>query len=1089
VADGLSFVADSDVGPALDEQAKREYGRRLRELREEIEEAEAFNDPERLASSREEYAAIAEQIAAATGLGGRDRRVGSTAERARLNVTRAVKSAIARIAESDRPLGDHLAACVQTGRVCVYRPAGDVTWRVAARGGAGAAPARSDAGEQDEPAPAFSGGRLPLPPRLADEARHMFVGRKEPLAWLSERFEQARSGQAQLELVSGEAGIGKTNLVAQLAKRAHEEETIVLYGSCEVEALVPFQPWVQALDGYTSGCPLELLREQATASGGELARLLPALRRRLPELPAPATGDAIAERYWLFEAVREFLTRIAQAHPLLVVLDDLHWADTTTVLLLKHLARARIQAPLLIVATYRETEVASEHPLVEAVPTLCREGLADRLRLDGMNEVEVAEMIAAWTGEEVADVVVQELRNRTEGHPFFLQEMLRSLRESGALADAEDGARRLSSLPSAGVPESVREVLAGRLRRLNPSTLRVLSVAAVIGREFDVDVLAEVSELAEVELFELLEQAASTQLIVEASGLATSYMFWHALVRETLYDELTGPHRARLHERIARAYEAGDDAARERHLSELAHHYFQAGTSGEVLRKAADYAERAGDHAASQLAYEEAAVHYEHAVRALASADGDPSRRCRLLLAQGESLTHSGEFKRAEATCQEAAELAEALGLAEELARAALGVIGQLGSNRGATRHNPPLVVLMERALAQLPDEDSPLRARLMARVAEAIVWSRDEEARSLATASVEMARRVADAATLAEVLSASQQASRGPDTIATDLETVRECERLARASGSTTALVESYWWQMAALAELGELEQARAVAEKMTPLAEELRQPYYSWMDALPKAMFAFLEKPVDEIEPLIWRAGELGHQLESRVSRAFLAIQLTELRMIEGRYDELQTATDALTVPGSPELPGWRGTVWSAGLAVVRCRLGLDAEARSEFEQLAVDDFTQFPRDYTWLTGMEYLTELCAHLADARRAAILYDQLLPYADRYVVIGHFGVPRGSVHRLLAALAAICEKRDRAAEHFENALAHDEATGSAYAVAKCKYDYALTLLDRQAPGDRDRAEELLRDAQATATRLRMGALETKLRELGHDGLT
>jgi tetratricopeptide (TPR) repeat protein len=295
----------------------------------------------------------------------------------------------------------------------------------------------------------------------------------------------------------------------------------------------------------------------------------------------------------------------------------------------------------------------------------------------------------------------------------------------------------------------------------------------------------------------------------------------------------------------------------------------------------------------------------------------------------------------------------------------------------------------------------------------------------------------------------------------------------------------------MAALAELGEIEEARAVGEKMIPLAEGLRQPYYSWMAALPKAMFSFLDKRADEIEPLIWRAAELGRQLESRVSRAFLGIQLTELRMIQGRYAELRAAAEkgGVTVPGAPDQMEWRGPTWLAGVAAVRCRLGLDSDARHEFEQMAVDDFADHPRDWTWLTAMEYLTEICAHLADARRATILYDQLLPYADRYVVIGHFGVPRGSVHRLLAALAVTRGDSDRAAEHFQAALAADETKGSPYAVAKCKYDYALALLNRAAPGDRDRADELLRDAQTTATRLGMGALETQLRELGHSGLT
>jgi hypothetical protein len=1077
IAAGLSVAADSDLGAPLDEPAKRAYDQRLRDLREEIEEAEAFHDPERVARAREEYAAIAEQLAAATGLGGRDRRMGSTAERARLNVTRALKAAIARIAEHDEPLGQHLSRSVQTGRECVYRPHGDrsVRWQVMARGATAAVTGDRDP-DRDERASDAANVPLPLPPRLADEAQHPFFGRDQPLDWLTERLRAARSGDARVALVAGEAGIGKTNLIAQLAARAHDQGTTVLYGACEEEALLPFQPWVQALDRYALECPRELLREQLSASGGELARLLPALRRRLPDLPQPASGDAVAERYWLFESVREFLIRATHARPLLVVLDDLHWADKPTTLLLKHLARARIDVPLLTVGAYREVEVGSEHPLAEATLALRHEGLADRLRLEGLAEAEVGEMITAWAGSDVPAAVVRELRNRTEGHPFFLREILRSLGDSTGDSERSPGLSALRTVDAAGVPESVKEVVGDRLRRLGPGARRVLGMAAVIGPEFDVDVLRRVSEVDEPELFDQLEQAASAQVITEAPGRATSYMFAHALVRDTLYDELTGPHRRRLHERIARAYEAGDDTDRELHLGELAHHYFQAAIAGDVLAKAADYAARAGDQAAGQLAYEEAAVHYEHASRALAFSGADQDRRCRVLLAQGENLRHAGEFRLAEAVFHEAAELAERLELAEELARAALGLSGELGNSVAV--HDPALVALMERALALLPDESTPLRARLLIRLSEAIAFSpRRTEAKSLAAQAIEMARRINEPATLAEVLSASQQACRDSDSIVAQLEAVRECEQLARASGSTAALVESLWWQMAALAELGELEQAWAVSKKMTPLAEQLRQPYYSWMDAVPKAMFAFLDKPVDEIEPLIWHAAELGRQVESRIALTFMSIQIAVLRMIQGRHAEVRAATEAFAdaVPGAP---GYR-----CALAMLLCELRREADARRELERLSANDFADLPRDYVWLTCTEWLADTCAHLNEQRRAAILYEQLLPYADRYVVVGHFGVPLGSVHRPLARLAATCGDRDLACAHFETALTRDEKTGSPYAVAKCKYEYAVVLLDSPAAGERKRADELLRDARESATRFGMAALEAKVSAL------
>jgi class 3 adenylate cyclase/tetratricopeptide (TPR) repeat protein len=941
-------------------------------------------------------------------------------------------------------------------------PAAELEWRQ--NGSAESAVAEAQRADTDHgPAAAAD-----VPAGLSREASGRFVGRERDLARLAEHLQRARAGHRTLALLAGEPGVGKTRLAAEFAQRAHGEGVRVLYGRCEEEALVPFQPFVEALDHYIESCRADELRSQLGDAGDELTRLLPGLRRRLPDLSQPAGGDPATERYRLFEAVVGFLSRMASVAPVVLVVDDLHWADKSTLLLLTHVMQAPAQAELLILGTYRDVELTPSHPLTDTLAALRRDRLVERLGLEGLSEEEVGALIAAWGRQVPPAQLVRAIWSNTEGHPFFVQELLRHLVEMGAIY--ERGGRLKSNIERIGIPEGIRDVIQSRLGRLDEATRRVLSVGAVIGREFSVDLLERVSAVSGERLFELLEQAAAARVIGETPGLG-GYAFSHALIRDTLYRDLTTPHRVRLHQQIGQALEelaSADDGAT---LSELAHHYFEAAAGSAALVKAIDYAIRAAQRAEKQLAYEEAASQYQRAVHALALKGVDEPRRCELMLALGECQWNAGEFTLARQTFRQTGELAERLGLADALARAALGFGGGFGFD--VARIDPVLSSMLERALAQLPEQDDPLRARVLARLAEELAFSQRHRARVLIDEAIETARRLGDPAVLAEVLVRGQWARVGPEEADEQLATGREIQRLSREAGMLTTLFEGQSWEIGALLKLGDVEAARAVLEEHSLLAQRLRLPYFSWLAAVHETDRAHFERPASEIEALAWRTVELGQAAQNPTAFQVLGGVMLGVRWFQGRLTEMRAAAESFTECISA-IPAWR-----CGLAWIYAELGHEEDARREFERVATNDFDDIPRDLFWLTAMAYLADACAYLGDEQRAAQLYRMLAPYEDLFIVLGEWVAPVGAVSVRLGTLAAAMGRFDQALQHFDAALERERRSGPPYALADTALRCASTLLERAQPGDRERAVALIDEAVVMGERFEMTSLVEK----------
>jgi len=508
---------------------------------------------------------------------------------------------------------------------------------------AGEPPEQQAASPSPAPADAPAGRpRASLPAALSPRERSQIVGRDAELDELRAAWAEARSGTRRLVLVAGEPGIGKTRLMSELAREAQESGT-VLYAGCQEEALVSYQPFVEALRHYARSSGPGELPVVPGPGAVELARLIPELPATLPADAATAPKDPDTRRYLLFEAVSALIAQVSSDTPLLLVLDDLHWADRATLHLLRHIVRAPEQASLLIVGAYREAEIGPEHPLADVLADLRRDRLFQRISLDGLDQGGVRDLIALHAGNEAQPALVGTVHERTEGNPFFVEEVMRHLIETGVLFERDGRWSSALTADEIGVPEGVREVLGGRLGRLSQGCREALSAGAVLGREFEFEVLLAMGLAEEEALIAALEEGLDAQLVVETVRESGSgYGFTHALVREVLYGELSGPRRQRMHARAAEAIEAtsGDGS-----VAALAVQYRLAGPAGD-LEKAIEYSLQAGAQATELLAWDEAAAHWEGALTAMTAIGGREEERARLQMALGDVMAAAGDLGR-----------------------------------------------------------------------------------------------------------------------------------------------------------------------------------------------------------------------------------------------------------------------------------------------------------------------------------------------------------------------------------------------------------------------------------------------------------
>jgi len=911
---------------------------------------------------------------------------------------------------------------------------------------------------------------IPLPADLRHRAQAVLVGREHELAQLEELWERAsgREGSGQLVFMAGDAGIGKTTLTADVARRAHGAGAIVLAGRSPRETVVPYQPILEALRHWALNAPASDLSSTAREYGAELSRLIPELRRRAPDLPAPPLDEPETERYRLFEAVVGLLTELSRSAPVLLVLDDLQWADRPTLLLLRHLARATNPARVLILGAYRSTERRGD-TFTNALAELRRDRLASQLDIRGLSESETAELVALRAGERPSRSFAHALYEETEGNPFFVEEILRHLLEAGVHA----GSASASELQRFGLPEGVKQVIAWRLGRLEPAAIELLRVAAVIGRDVDAALLERVVLLAEDDFLGALDEALAADLLVESDDTPGSYRFSHALIRETLYEGMSVPRRARIHKRVGEAIEATQGRRQARYLPELAHHYTRGVADEEDAEEAITYALRAAEQATTMLAHEEAAEHYARALDVQGRFQPEATgRRCELLLALGEARVRGGERAQASSAFREAAALAERLGDGGALARAAVGASRRYVQPPGVV--DTELIAMIERAL-ELQPERTLMRVRLLACLCGALYYSPDRHRmQALSQEAMDIATELGDAEARAHACGARRRVLWDAPHLQDRIETSTEMLTLARQIGNLELQLQAHAWLVVDLLERGDRDAVDAQMEAFAAGADRLRQSLFEWTSIVWRAMRALLAGALDRAERLAAEALAAGAPAEAVTASQYQAIQILGIRREQGRMGELEAAARRMVA----DQPG--RVAWRAALANLLCEAGRPEEAREEFERLAAHDFEDVPKDLDWMIAMTLLSDVCADLGDAERAALLYAKLEPYADVNVVIGLAAVCLGSASSFLGKLAATMGRSEKASEHFERALAANTALQAPGCLARTQVDYARAL-----GGDR-RAGELLDAAGETAERHGLGAVARKVAALRAD---
>jgi len=910
---------------------------------------------------------------------------------------------------------------------------------------------------------AATAAEIEVPAELAAAAAGPMVGRQQEMAQL-EAWREGGGGdngagrgsdQARVMLLAGDPGIGKTRLLAETAVRAFASGSIVLAGRAPEETLVPYQPFLEALGHYVFRAPLEELRLVAREYGAELGRLIPELRRRVPELPPPDPGDPETDRYRLFEAVAGLLAEISAAVPVLIVLDDLQWADRPTLLLLRHLARSPHNTRVSIMGAYRDVDRWSEG-FDQALAGLRRERLMLQLDVGGLPADEAMELVRLRAGGTPSLAFVQALYRETEGNPFFIEEIVRHLTDAGVHSqDAGAG-----DLERVGLPEDVRDVISRRLDRLDPGSIEWLRVAAVIGRDFDASLLERVLGFDEDRFLAALEEALDAGLVAEAPGDPGRYSFAHALIRETLYEGMSSARRARVHRRVGVALEELGD---ESQIGALALHFTRA-ADPEDAERAIRYGLRAGEQATAMLANEEAAAHYSRALEVLDRSDPDAlRRRCDLLLELGEAQVRSGERPLAWATFREAAALAAELGDRGSLARAAIGASRRYVQPPGVV--DEELIALLDQAAEMTAQERTVARVRLLARLCGALYFSdRRDRMAALSNEATEIAAELGDPQATALAAAARRRAHWGPGRVERRLADSTLLLRAAREAGDIELTLQGHAWLVVDLLERGDRTGVEVQIEAFTAGAAQLRQPLYLWNAAVWEAMRALLDGRLEEAEPLAAAAVSSGIRSEGVTAPQYYAVQVLYLRREQARMGELEDPVrEALST--NPDRAAWR-----AGLALMLHETGRTGEARAEFHTLAREDFAWIPRDGDWMVVTALAADLAHALHDADRAAILYELLEPFGDTNVVIGLGAVCLGATSRYLGRLALTLGRQEQAVAHLRHAVAANDKLQAVVELAHSRVDLAAAL------GSGTEAAELLEQAEAVASDLRLAAV-------------
>jgi DNA-binding CsgD family transcriptional regulator/tetratricopeptide (TPR) repeat protein len=904
-----------------------------------------------------------------------------------------------------------------------------------------------------------------LPASLRLTSALPFVGRSAELDKLRTLLPRATGESLRTVLLGGEPGSGKSRLVREFATEAVEQGALVLYGACDAVVQAPYGPFVEALERLPYAVDPEELTAELRTGATELARLVPALPLPPAQVPPAVLTDPDTERHRLHTAAADLLAALGRRRPVLLVIEDAHWADSSSLLMLRHLARTAADGRALMLVTFRDVDAEMPESLSATLADLRRSEQAVRIRLTALSRSDVADFVArAAEGKGSGELpeLAAAISELTGGNPFLVCELWRALIETGAI-EAVDGAVTLTRpLAELGTPESVREVVSERLARLSPETTVLLELASAVGTEFELEVVRRGSGLAEADLVAALDEAVRSGIVEELRGPGLAYRFTHELVRRAVYDRLTGVRRAELHLRVGEAREASEERS-PRALADLAHHFTAAAPLADPDRAVA-YNRLAATAATEAFAFDDAARYLS---TSLELGVEDERERAELLLELGEATHRAGRSLEAIRAFESAAEIARRAGDVRLLARAAIGY---------EDAHWRPGVVgdatgLLEEAAIALGEERSELRVGLLSGLARALDMQGDRErGATVRRSAILLARQLGDRAGLANVLMRSYW-SRGATSLPDILGMLTEAQALGEEIGSIEIQTEAGAWRCPTLVAMGELPAARRQVDSLLESARASAQPFMVHVAEHYRSAIALSEGRLADAEDAARRSHEAGRLLIGRDASGTYGIQVFSIRREQGRLAELAPVVRVLAGSGRERGP------WRPGMVAVLAELGMEDEARRELARIGGEGIEQF-RESLWLAALAYIADASTALGDAEAAAMVYPELEPLAGTVVMIGHLVEFYGAADRYLGMLAATIGEWPRAEQHFERALELNRRMGADTWLAHTQYEYARGL--RAAGRDEERVGALAGEARQLAARIGLNALGARI---------
>jgi class 3 adenylate cyclase len=866
-------------------------------------------------------------------------------------------------------------------------------------------------------------------------ARGVFVGRERELDRLRKAFDEAFSGRGSMVMLVGEPGIGKTRAAQELETYARMRGAQVLWGRAHESSGAPaYWPWMQVGNNYASSNDLTLLIPDMQEKGPELVRLFPWLRQGLNVGEPEQLADPEAAQFRLFDAYATFVRAISNRAPLLIALDDLHWADKPSLLLLEYVARELARLRVLIVCTYRDTDLSRTHPLSEALAVLNREAGFQRVVLRGLSREEVAGYINAVANLTPKPELLDRIFEETEGNPFFLSEVVNLLTQEGKLTE---------SVSDIAVPDGVREALGRRLDRISEEANELLQVAAVVGREFPYDTLTLLGERNDDALLRLIEEALEAR-VIEEMGQPGRYRFTHALMQETLLDELSTTRRVRIHGQVGEALERRWGARADERATRLAVHFVEAAmVSPRHAARAVHYAKLAAQQAEAQFAWDVAARHYEHCLALVSEAeDALGEDEAALLTALGICSRNDGEWRAGWRSLMRAISIYRERGDAANMAHVTLEAL---------LIDAPPArqLALIQDALAVLGDGDPSLEARLLGCLTSpefaALVDKETGRAAEQRAAALADAHGLEDVK--AQLLVNDASRSFGLAEFERSAALYGQGYELFARLGRPNEAAKSLWFGATSFLVAGRLDEGKEATEQTFAYAREHRIRWFENNSAAYLAGLMVARCDFTGFEALAEeRAGDVGYPIP--LLKAWRA-------QVAGDHERaLNLLPDPAVAGGFP--------MYLSHILGARARVMLNAgrveEARQEFTRLR-----EVPQATSSVSELDYLDEALPHLAD--------DAFIEAAEKLLHRGH----TAATPALYDPIAAMCTDRifadivlhrgsvDEAAEHYQRSLAWCERERLPIEAGRCLQGLAEVSECR---GERAEALQLLDRAAA-----------------------